>query len=661
MPLVHRPSVHIIAIVIVVILIYSNTFTAPFAYDDVVNIVHNSAITDIHNFIDTSHFSKAEIFESLRPLLKTRYIGYFSFAVNYAVHGLDVKGYHVVNILIHICNSVLLYLLLQLTFLTPCFQNRNAASISADSRSFVALFTTLLFAVHPIQTQAVTYIVQRFASLAALFYLLSLVSYIRFRLDNNANFARKCTFYVLSLTSVIAAMKTKEFAILLPVVITLYEFTFFDGMLKKRILRLIPYIVTIAVIPFSLSVPASVVSAANFNISRSSYLLTQFRVVVTYLRLLIFPVDQNVDYDYPVYHDFFVPEVLLSVLFLLCLLATGIGLFLLSRNRDRENSHWYRLIACGLFWFFITIAPESSVIPIKDVIFEHRMYLPSIGLFLAATITIELLTLRLGGRIPMARKAVVSFMVILAALFSAATYARNNVWNDSVRLWEDIVRKSPNKPGPRYNLGISYADSGRINDAVASYKAAIRIDPDYTTDVYNNLGLAYIALGQVEEAIRVYKYASDIAKLDGDIHFNLANAYMSQGRTAEAASEYKAAIGLKPDKANFHFYLGVAYVKLGLDNEAINEYTKVIQLNPGDVVARNNLGNIYKNRGQVENALNEYRTALRINPEFAEAHYNIGRLYASLGRIDEAKSAFSAALRLKPDLVEARRQMEKLP
>lgn len=657
----HSPFIHIALIVSVIFLIYSNTFTAPFELDDTGSIIDNAAIRNLRNFTDTSHFKNIEINENLRPLLQTRYIGYLSFALNYAVHGLDVQGYHLVNILIHVTNSLLLYLLLVLTFRTP-----RCAGLSAESRSFIAAFTALLFAIHPLQTQAVTYIVQRFASLAALFYLLSLVTYIHFRLaarhahNGSERFPRSYIFYVMSLASAIGAMKTKEFAFLLPVVIALYEWMFFAGGAKKRIAYLIPYAVTMSIIPLSLlHETAAQVSGAEGSITRMDYLLTQFRVIMTYLRLLIVPINQNLEYDYPVYHSIFAPEVLLSFLVLLSLMALGFWLYRMSRDREQANSFHFRLAACGIFWFFITTAPESSIIPIQDVIFEHRTYLPSIGFFLAVTVCCDLVITRWWRDSVHARKIAVSLMVMAIVVLSETTYARNAVWGDSVRLLEDVVSKSPTKARQYYNLGIAYSEHGRNEDAIGAYQTSIRLNPIFSADVYTNLGIALLAHGNIDEAVKVYKTALTFNPLDGDVHYNLANAYAFQGRFDEAVPEYSVSIRCKPGDGKAHFGLAVAYARLGSDDKAVNEYTMVLSVRPDDVIARNNLGNIYSRQGRMTESMSEFHTVLRLKPDFVEAHYNLGNTYAALGRMDEAQNEYRAALRLKPDFIEARRKLEQ--
>jgi tetratricopeptide (TPR) repeat protein len=623
----NRPVIHLLAIIVLTLLSYSNTFYAPFHFDDPRNIAENFAIRDLHNFLDTSHFTNVEINDNLRPFLHIRYIGYLSFALNYAAHGLDVRGYHVVNILIHITNALLLYALLRLTFRTPRFLDEAVAdaSFSDNFRSFVALFTALLFAVHPIETQAVTYIVQRFASLAALFYLLSLVTYIRFRLLNSsARSPMSYFFYLISVVSAIAAMKTKEFALLLPIIIMCYEFVFFNDKPGKRILLLLPYLVTICLVPLSMvNVNTELLSDAHGNIPRIDYLLTQFRVLVTYLRLLILPINQNLDYDYPVYRSLLVPEVFLSLLLLTAILALGIWMHRKSRNRKSAVNCWLLLASSGIFWFFLTAAPESSVFPIKDVIFEHRMYLPSIGLFLAGTVSIGLVIQRWHNRFPWIRNTAVTCMAIVIVILSIATYARNNVWKNPLRLLEDIAGKSPNKARTHHNLKLEYVKQQRFDDALKS---------DRTERIIN--------------------------ARDADIHFKLGHEYAEQGRIDDAIYEYRTSLQLKPGDADTHFNLGFLYAKQGRNLEATNEYVLASSLRPDDALTRNNLGNVYKKLGRIDDALKEFTEALRIKPDFVEAHYNLGNTYAGMGRIKEARNEYRTALRLKPDFREAQRQLD---
>ncbi|MEJ2697445.1 MAG: hypothetical protein P8013_12460, partial [Candidatus Sulfobium sp.] len=292
------------------------------------------------------------------------------------------------------------------------------------SHSLIAFFAALLFVVHPVQTQAVTYIVQRFTSLAAMFYLLSVVFYINGRLgamgdgqkslpacqpaslpaghqdSTDSTFTIQLpiayrllpiVYYFLSLLSAVLAMLTKEIAFTLPLTIVLYEFIFFKATVKKKLLFLLPVLLTLVVIPISvlgthrplgeLLSDLSTRTRVQTNIPRWDYLMTQMRVIVTYIRLIFFPVNQNLDYDYPIYHSLSEPPVILSSLFLLSLFGIAVYLIYKSRQADKATSRqackpdvqsppysspltpYFRLISFGIFWFFITLSVESSVIP----------------------------------------------------------------------------------------------------------------------------------------------------------------------------------------------------------------------------------------------------------------------------------------------------------
>lgn len=228
--LLQKSIFHIISIIVIGLLAYSNTFHVPFHFDDTYNIIANYKLKDLNNFW---------------PPSGSRWAGFLTFALNYHFGGLDVVGYHIINLAIHILNAILVYWLVILTFKTPFFSNQQSAVSNQKKQTliypftYLPLFIALIFVSHPIQTQAVTYIVQRFTSLATMFYLLSLVIYIKFRSQQSAISgqqklpATRYTLYAVSFLSAILAMKTKEIAFTLPVVIALYEFMFFEGNIKR--------------------------------------------------------------------------------------------------------------------------------------------------------------------------------------------------------------------------------------------------------------------------------------------------------------------------------------------------------------------------------------------------------------------------------------------
>ncbi len=630
-----------IIIAITALVIYSNTFSVPFLFDDFPNITQNNKIRFLSNYLNLSG---------------TRYIGELSFALNYYFGELEVFGYHLVNIIIHILNGILVWWLVNLIFKTPVMRR---AVISPQTGSVIAITASLIFVSHPIQTQAVTYIVQRLASLATLFYLLSVVLFLKWRLS--PGFGYRVVLYLLSLLSVVLAMKTKEMSFTIPFIIILCEFAFFRDRLK-RVYLLIPYILTILIIPLTImSIGSdkplgdivgdlSEASRDTEGISRGDYLLTQFRVIVTYIRLLFLPVNQNLDYDYPVYHSLFIPVVFLSFLFLLFII--GVGVYLLIRSVRSGNC--YALFASfGIFWFFITLSIESSIIPIKDVIFEHRLYLPAVGAVMAFSSAVlyglEHWKSRRGTDTIVTAYV---FIFIIVVLLSFATYQRNWTWRDEITLWMDVVAKSPLKARGYNNLAFAYDNQGRIDKAVEEYKTAVKLKPDYV-DAHNNLGLAYDKQGRIEEAMEEYKAAIRLKPDNVNAYNNLGLAYVNQGRIEEAVEEYKTAIRLKPDYLKAHNNLGIAYDKQGRVEEAVEEYKTAIRLKPDTANAYNNLGIAYDKQGRVDEAVEEYKTAIRLKPDYVKAHNNLGLAYAKQGRIDKAIEEYRIAIKIAPDYARA--------
>ena len=458
-------------IIAVGFLAYCNTFQVPFVFDDDFNIVTNPAIRNFTLFPD--------IF--VRNLgAPHRPVGYFTLALNYRLHGLDVTGYHIFNLGVHLINALLVYVLVRLTFRTPWFGDRPEDQ-RPGSETVIALFAALIFVAHPVQTQAVTYIIQRLASLATFFYLLSLVSYVKARLvqirQPKGAVVGLVAWYLLALSAAFLAMKTKEIAFTLPVMALCYELIFFRGPVVRRLAGLLPIMLTMMVIPLTLmrggNSPLALIDEVGevtrvlTPVSRMDYLLTQFRVIVTYFRLLVFPVDQRLDYDYPVFHSLFSVEVFVSFLLLAALAGCAAVLLVRATSGKAANQGRSRFISFCILWMFIAFSIESSIIPIADVIFEHRIYLPSIGFCMVAAF---LATTYLPSRVG------VPLLVCAVVLLGGATFKRNLVWGDEVRLWLDNLAKSPTRAGFIPSWGRP-TGGGRDDLTVADLQPATRQGP----------------------------------------------------------------------------------------------------------------------------------------------------------------------------------------
>lgn len=680
-PFLTRPLPALLLLALLATLIYSNTFSIPFYFDDYRNIVDNPRVKDLSNFLD---FSSG-----------TRDIGFLSFALNYYFGGLKVFGYHLINLITHIANGFLVYSLVLLLFRavhgSPSTADSDPQRVSVP---WIALATALLFISHPIQTQAVTYIVQRFASLVTLFYLSTMVFYLKWRLSP-AEGKTRYVWYVAALLMTVLAMKTKENSFTVPLMILLVEFVFFRPFNKKRWLVLTPFLLTLAIIP--LSNVNALGEAEGFardttKITRLDYLVTQFRVIVTYLRVLVLPINQNLDYDYPVFHSLFAPPVFVSFLFLSFLF--GVAVYLLRHTREPSSFHSQRkLIAFGILWFFLALSVESSIIPIKDVIFEHRMYLPAIGIFLAtATGILNRSNYEKSFRIPTGKVAALGCIVLV---FSVAAYHRNRVWQDPQTLWNDVVKKSPKKGRGYNNLGKVYQEKGQSELAVENFLMALKLLPDFV-EVYDNLGIVYARqarwedairmlqkavnfksdeynhisyvklgdiynrLGRTKEAVESYERAIDLQPTDVDTRFALGNLYLANRQTQEAINQFQQVIGLIPKKAEAHMSLGLAYLQNDKLEQAAQALQTAVGLQPNLAGVHTNLGNVFRRQGKANEAIQEYKIAIFLNPRDLATYYNLGLTYRNLKRFDEARMAFERTLEIDPNFKLARDALSSL-
>jgi Tfp pilus assembly protein PilF len=599
---------HLVFIVFAIVLVYSNTLDVPFTFDDDTGIVENPVIHDLDYFISPSEASGFKKYFGYESFCR-RYITFLSFALNYRLHGVDVRGYHAVNILIHMLNAALVYALVLMTLRTP----RLSGSGISGLRGVTALLVAMLFAVHPLQTQAVTYVWQRSASLAALWYLLSMAAYIRWRLSGGGRWS--AALYALALVSAVLGMLTKETVFTLPVVLVLYEIMFLEAPTGRRVRMLLPLALTMLVIPLNIyqaSGTGAMISEAGPGsiLTRGVYLMTQFRVLVTYIRLLFFPVNQNLDYDYPVTVTAFDPQMIASLVFLLMLGAVSIFLFIRSRRQGPE----LRVISFGILFFFITISVESSLIPIKDIIFEHRAYLPSVGLFSALVVmggvfAMKISAARLKGMLALAA-------VFVVFVFSISAYSRNLVWGSQVELWEDVLHKSPRKARANYYLAKAYVmEREDAEKALIYLNRAVKLKPDFYWP-YQFLAEIYKSRGQYDKAITLAK------------------------RAVELAPQYRRGYALD--------ILGFSYSRTGRIDEAEAAYLEVLQEDPGSTQGLVTLADFYKTSGRYREAIPIYEDIIRNNPEMIAAYEKLATSHALGGELGPAIDTLNRALVIDP-------------
>jgi tetratricopeptide (TPR) repeat protein len=652
-----KPGFKILILALFAIVIYCNTLSVPFVLDDRRAIIDNPVIRDFDFFIDPAVSGDAAVERRAIDFPKTRYIGYLSFAVNYYLHGLDVAGYHIINILIHIANGLLVYWLVLLMTKTAFFRDNASPRFN---RQAIAFFSAMLFLCHPVQTQAVTYIVQRFASLATMFYLLSVALYVKARLASDSPFHHY--IYAGSILAAVASMFTKEISFTLPLVIVMCEFFFFRGRSIKTFLYVIPFLILLLIIPLtvtefhgSVNAQGAIENAVNVvnrrGISGADYLLTQFCVIITYIRLLFFPAGQNLDYDYPVYDSFLSYPVIVSFTGL-CFIAVFSAYCFVRSIRHSSISDYLRLISFGIFWFFITLSVESSVIPISDVIFEHRLYLPSIGFFLALVASILAIGHKATPYFRLSGGVAVSIIVVFILVLSTAAYQRNSVWQSAVSIWEDTASKSPAKIRPHFQLGIAYLDAQRYHDAIRELNMVSQMisrTEDFLA-LHYNLGVALFKTGLYNEASDSFKKALILTPLDFNSHLNLAVTYVKLGQPSCAEREFKAALRIKPEDRLARTNMAIFYEELGDQTSAAAEYRRLMKSEPQIPERINNQGVALFRKGDLHAASKKYKLALELNPNLAQAHYNLALTYKKTNRTDLAIKEFESALALKNDL-----------
>lgn len=577
--------------------VYANSFEVPFYLDDLRNFIDNPRAR-LHDLSPGSLWRA-----SFGSPLWTRPVANLSFALNYYVHQEAVAGYHYVNILIHVLAAFFLFLLTRATLASPAL-----VTVRHD-RILLPVLAALLWLVHPLHTQSVTYIVQRMNSMAVMFYLAALWLYARGRLAGAP--ARSWRWFALSCLAGLLAIGSKEVALTLPLFIALYEIYFFRE-LDRRWLRGLLLVLCVMALCFVLVLfltmdhPLHLLTSYEKRpFTPGERLLTELRVVLLYLGLLFFPHPSRLNLD----HDIVVSQSLLSPPATLLSLAVIILLLVLAVVLAGRQ----RLLSFALFWYFGNLLMESSILNL-ELIFEHRTYLPSVF------VTIALVALWLQRVRP--RWLSVGSMLLLIALFSFWTVERNRLWQDPVAFWEDSTVKAPGKARPFINLSVAYRERGDYAEAIAAAQTAIRLDPRFVNGFFA-LGSAYLEQGKLDLAIVTFLDVLRRMPEYADVYNGLAGAYLRKGKLAEAAAALQENLRLDPD--NFRALVNLAAIKSyqGRDTEALADLRRAVELGGGSPDVLFNLAVAYARAGNVDRAMVTYRQVLEMNPGDIQARQNL--------------------------------------
>ncbi len=585
---------------------YHDSFSGPFILDNDVCIVQNPSIRDLGAIgAVLSPPGGGGITVSGRPVLN------LSLAVNYALGDTQVRGYHVANLVIHILTGLLLFGIVRRTLLLPSMRERFG-----PVAAYLAGAIALLWMVHPLQTESVTYVIQRAESLMGLFYLLVLYCAIR------ASESRPVLWSLVAVAACAMGMATKEVMATAPLIVLLYDRTFlagsFFGALRKRWGLYAGLFACWGLLAYLVASVGGRGGTAGFGAEDvpdwRSYGLTQFNAIPHYLRLTFWPDALCLDYGHWVKTTLW--EVLPGALVVAATAAATI--WGLCRGRK-----WGFLGA----WFLVILAPTSSIYPIHDTLFEHRMYLSLAAIASMAVLGVFPLWRKLWPETdePSGESAVVSWaapclaLAVVAGALGYRTNLRNMDYQSSLAIWRDTVEHCPSNARAHCNLGFAFETQKDYDQAAAEYRRAIDLDPQFV-QAYNRLGTVLLARGDYDQSMEQFRQAIRFYPQFAEAYCNLGVAMNGQRRYQEAVEQIQRAIRLKPQ-------LFEAYDKLGavLFNQAVAS----------------------ESQGKLEDAIEHYHQAIQANPRLLVAYRNLAMALDKVGRNQEAQDVRRRAAELE--------------
>ncbi len=616
-------------LILISMLAYFNSLKGSFQFDDV-------PLIKSHWLADTDAFFNHPNSENIgnRPVL------YWTFALNNQLARHQVFGFHLINLALHIGVTLLIFFTIWRTlYLHNDLKNSWAFPLT----------TALLFALHPLNTDSVSYISSRSSLLATFFYLLTLFIFLDlFCPRKNTRRAKRLVIVFLVLLGMYLCVATKLIGATLPVILFVWYWSFIGRKqfpdFHQKVLNNKSVVIGLTIV-VAVSIGIILFGGSWIYIPRDQgfelfgqapYLMVQLKIIVFYyLKLFLFPFNLNVDNGFSFSSPMTDPTIVFS----------GLALFAIILTVLKWKNVW---IITGALWFFITLAPTSSFIPLNDLAVEHRMYLPmSLGLSLIAGVGIKTLPAFLRLRL----------LVVLLAAFAITTASRNTAWISEISLWKDSARKNPFSPRPHNNLGKAYFEKGDLTQANYHLEKSVANIPGFVANQYNiqdpESFLARRSLIAGKDNANKLE-SSGALKIIAELvepHYNLASVYLDQRQLDDAQREYLKTLALRPGHFSAQIGLSSVYNQKGLYDQATAVLESVIKENlsntdPGFALARLNLGELYGKTGKVKKAIKEWQAALKIEPSLLPAHFNLGTAYMMTGKLKSAISAFKQCLKL---------------
>ncbi|MEI6233054.1 MAG: tetratricopeptide repeat protein [Planctomycetota bacterium] len=576
---------------IAVAAVYANSFHGVFHLDDTRSIVQNESLRTL----------TAPATLLLHPDNVTRPFVAYTFAIDYAIFGANPAGYHALNILIHLASTLLLFGILCRTLLAEKWTGQFESSATP-----LAFCIALIWSLHPLNTQAVTYIVQRMESMMGMFFMLALYCMIRGS-ETNANRSR---WHLCATVAAVLGAGSKQVIVVLPFVALIYDRCFISGTFRAALKRAPALYIGLCaswlVVGVTLILTKSFFAAGlgMNNVTPFNYAYSQFVVIIHYIRLAFWPVGLCLDYDWKIERD--LARILPCAALVLGLL--GITAWQLRKNTAAG--------VCGA-WFFLTLAPTSSIMPIADLAVEHRMYLALASVVAVTVISLFALARKLLAQsnepTPLPLRAIVALSVVLGLVLGGATVSRNAVYADSIGMLNDVIAKRPENPRAYAALAMDALKKGDIQKATENVDKVVLLRPKLA-ETYYMKGLVQYAQRDLLGAIDSYETALSINPKASFGWSNLCDAWTARDKNNATIRGIANALKTRSNEARVHMDMGSALAAAARYDSAVLEFSTAWKIDPTNESAIMNWGKAFELLGRESDAITVYRTFLAQNP-----------------------------------------------
>jgi tetratricopeptide (TPR) repeat protein len=632
-------------------LMYYPSLKYPFQFDDIAHIAKKFSI----RFDDALS----------RWWCSSRWFGDWLNVLNFRIGRFDPFYYRLCNVTIHVLTGLgLFYLVYAL-----CSSSRKHIFLKAHAL-LIAFLTSGLFLLHPVQTQTVSYVIQaRLEGLASFFIILTLLAYVKAM--QTSSLMGKISLFTLTVFLALISCGTKEVVVVLPFLLLLIDWFFvaqeeWQAFKKRFVLFVVLGVGFLLLLAHQIAGMengavmlwnaltmhtstgnnrGNVLTPDAFDvITPWMFCMSEFKVIVHYLLIFLWPFGISVEYDWKIAPSFFSAEVIFPLLLLAC-----IFFFVIRSMMQRRFS----VVSFGLLWFFVAVAPRSTIIPSAELVCDYKTYLASIGVLFIVAVALTYLFVTawaLLRNVPfyfLTREAHLIALTCVLLCVGLSAYERNKIWASGVAFWQDNVQKAPNKARSHNNFGVALSEAGRVDESIAEYHQAIALDAHYA-DPLSNLSVAYSMKGEVDKAIDSLKGAIHICPNYPEAYNNMGTLLLQKKNYADAEQALKIAVQLRPYYGKAYFNLARLYEERG---DHLLAWENLKKSTEGDL----DLPEVFFKLGQMSLKLQKHQEAAQAFEQIIkrgiandQVWFNLANAYFLMGNHDKAQAIYERLVRSNP-------------